>query len=399
MKRILNWLRALFRRPSRQEMLMTSAAEIVSPLIEQTSEPEPAQIAKAKKTRAKADPLAIRFEKDVLDQLKHYMKYIKRMRSHDRDAYDLYKQVGAQIVPYEMRASASELDPWFRDTLPAFGAVAHVGAYWDEFEKTDKSCMPRFVYFKKMARPPHNVQQINRGTLYMMTAFFTHPERDTFALPVEFPILVDGGEVRPLLLLTQQTQVIRHRRAGADDARSTTIARQRWGLSPHLVDWAAEHNKTPVEMAAYLFKMLACQYTQTANQTIRVEARDRNIAAVFVVDILRTPQFFADREKIKTTTGKTAPIFHIVRPHARVLKNGKRIGIKAHFSGLSQFKWNGYSISITVPGKDHVALSDATFGSYDEDTLSEAEKATRDFATVEQVGAILSASLKRKGRA
>ena len=238
---------------------MTSAVDV----IEAEARPASPPIAKLKRAKVKADPNAIRFERDVLDQLKHYMRYIKRMRSSDRDAYDLYKQVGAQIVPYDMKTDASELDPWFRDTLPAFGAVAHVGRVYDDAEKNEKRLYPRFVYFKKMARPPHNVQQINRGTLYLMTAFFAHPEKENFGIAVEFPILVDGSEVRPLLMLTQQNQVIRHRRPGMR-GQSTTIAHQRWGISPHLIDWAEEHNRTPVEMAGYLFKQLAAQYTQAA---------------------------------------------------------------------------------------------------------------------------------------
>lgn len=395
MQRFLDWLRSLFRRTARQELLETVPVLAPEPL--PTPLPVPPPAIKSKR-RHRVDPNAVRFERDVLDQLKNYMRYIKRMKSSDREAYDLYSKIGAQIVPFNMKADAEELDPWFRQTLPAFGAVAHVGTVYDDAEKESKSLYPRFVYFKKMARPPHNVQQINRGVLYMMTAFFAHSEREGFGIPCEFPILIDGTDVRPLLMLTQHTQTIRHRRDANGEGRTTTIKHQRWGVSPDLVEWAAEHKRNPVEMAGYLFKQMASQFTHTANQTIRVEARDRNTSAVFVVDILRTPQFFADREKVKTAGGRTAPIFHIVRPHVRTLRNGKQIGIKAHFSGVSRFTWNGFHINITVPGKDHVALSDASFAAYSEETLSEAERQSADWVTMDEVGETLSAAVQR-GRA
>lgn len=393
MQRFLNWLRSLFRRTARQELLETV------PVLAHEPTPIPPPIPPAPaikpKRRHRVDPNAVRFERDVLDQLKNYMRYIKRMKSSDREAYDLYSKIGAQIVPFDMKADATELDPWFRQTLPAFGAVAHVGTVYDDAEKESKSLYPRFVYFKKMARPPHNVQQINRGVLYMMTAFFTHPEKETFGIPCEFPIVVEGSEVRPLLMLTQHTQTIRHRKDANGEGRTTTVKHQRWGISPDLVEWAAEHNRNPVEMAGYLFKQMAAQFTHTANQTIRVEARDRNTSAVFVVDILRTPQFFADREKVKSASGRTAPIFHIVRPHLRTLKNGKKIGIKAHFAGVSRFTWNGFQINITVPGKDHVALSDANFGSYSEETLSAVERENGDWVSIEEMGQKLATMVER----
>lgn len=395
MRRFLQWLRSKFRRPSvRQELMASIPAIEAPPVATDTPEIEPIR-PKAKRKARLVDPDAIRFERDVLDQLKHYMRYIKRMKTSDREAYDLYSKIGAQIVPYSMKTDAEELDPWFRQTLPAFGAVAHVGRIYDDAEKDSKSLYPRFVYFKKMARPPHNVQQINRGTLYMMTAFFTHPEKETFGIPCEFPIVVEGSEVRPLLMLTQHTQTIRHRRDANGEGRTTTVKHQRWGISPDLVEWAADHNRNPVEMAGYLFKQMAAQFTHTANQTIRVEARDRNTSAVFVVDILRTPQFFADREKVKSASGRTAPIFHIVRPHLRTLKNGKQIGIKAHFAGVSRFTWNGFQINITVPGKDHVALSDANFGSYSEETLSAVERENGDWVSIEEMGQKLATMVER----
>jgi hypothetical protein len=395
-RRFLEWLHSFFRRPTAREQLAATVA-IPPPFVPPPEpQPETAQAnepARGKRQRTKSANGALKFKADVLDQLKHYMRYIKRMKSYDRPAYDLYSQIGAQIVPIDQLADVSALDPWFRQTLPSFGAVAYVGQWAEDIEATDEKLMPRFMYFQKMARPPHDVQQINTGTLYKMTVFFADSKNDKLNVGVEFPLLVDEGEVRPLMMLHESTQIIRHKRVAPGESVATRISRQRWGIHPLLVEWATQRKRTPVDEARFLFCCLASFYTQNANSMIRVEAADKNVMAVFNVDILHTPEFFNDREKIKAASGRTAPIFHIVRPHRRTLPSGKTIGIKAHFAGLARFMWNGYAIGITVPGKDHASIADATFGVYSEETLSPSELDSKEWVEADEVGSRLARAI------
>jgi hypothetical protein len=41
-------------------------------------------------------------------------------------------------------------------------------------------------------------------------------------------------------------------------------------------------------------------------------------------------------------------------------------GVRLHFAGIRDFSWNGYQINITVPGKDHLDIADATFGALED---------------------------------
>lgn len=378
MQKLLAWLRSFFRRPAVREELAATTASIP---VEVTA-PIPVPVKRVRHAS---------FRRDVLGQLKLYMRYIKRMKKHDKEAYNIYSKLGAQIVPYDMAAEWTELDPWFRETLPSFGAIAYAQDRIDKDEQKGKVIYPKFVYFMKMARAPHNVQQMNNGAIYQLTAFFADARDEKLTFAADMFVVVSDGDVRPLLTLVEARQTIQHK---SGERGVSHVATTRWGIPPILKQWASENGKSPTELARELFFSTASFFTQAANTTIRVEAREHHTAAVFVVDVLRTPQFFADREKVKTAGGRTAPIFHIVRPHTRTLPSGKKIAIKAHFSGLSDFKWNGYAIKITVPGKDHASLADADFGAYDEETAREA--GLRDTVTVEEVADRLQGKLQRK---
>jgi hypothetical protein len=213
---------------------------------------------------------------------------------------------------------------------------------------------------------------------------------------ITYPVVVDAdGEVRPLLTLVEDRQVIRHKRKGDQllpGPRTSTRIIQRWGAHPALIDWAARNGRTVAQHCRFIFLMIANSYTHAANGMIRVEVRKGKIVATFSVDVLRMPQFFDDRDAVQSARpgGRRARIFHIVRAHPRTLRNGKTIQIKAHFAGLREFVWHGYHVSITVPGRDHAALPDATFGAYDSTTLSPAEAAGSDWLDTRHLGKALA---------
>jgi len=104
---------------------------------------------------------------------------------------------------------------------------------------------------------------------------------------------------------------------------------------------------------------------------LAVAAKD-NLIAVFGVDIKRVPFFFRDREHVfDAKTGKKKRIFHIVRPHPRVTSS---TGVKMHFRGLRKFAWNGYGISITVPGRDHENFYELDLPAIDSSRLTRKER-------------------------
>ena len=95
---------------------------------------------------------------------------------------------------------------------------------------------------------------------------------------------------------------------------------------------------------------------------IRVAVKKNKVTAVMNVNVERTPYFFRDRDPI-VVDGVTKRIFHVVRPHERA--DGSVV--RMHFRGAKQFVWNGYDVSITVPGKDHADWMDASMSGFDAD--------------------------------
>jgi hypothetical protein len=99
--------------------------------------------------------------------------------------------------------------------------------------------------------------------------------------------------------------------------------------------------------------------------TVRV--RKGTAVISFAIDMLRTPYFFADRDKTVTVNGRTHKILHVVRPHLRIGPDGRRHIVRMHFRGLRKFKWNGYSVSIGIAGWHGVAFSDFGIDPVDEE--------------------------------
>ena len=74
------------------------------------------------------------FRDAILDQLDVYFLYLHRMRKRDRDAYELHRQLGIQIMPqnavehfdkWRSEGELDELSAWWKETRPAFGAIAY----------------------------------------------------------------------------------------------------------------------------------------------------------------------------------------------------------------------------------------------------------------------------------
>lgn len=185
------------------------------------------------KLRPDADPEQwgqFYFRDQILDQLDVYFPLLKRMRRNDRDAYDLLRQVGIQIMPqtaiqsFDKWRSAddeAQLSAWWRDHRPSFGAIAYgidaaglehetVGVVeapkevYDKWfpngrppvqhfqhrlatisrgkklanpltgDELDRSIMwiPKFLHFQKYKNPPPSLQRVVDGDVYVMTVYW-----------------------------------------------------------------------------------------------------------------------------------------------------------------------------------------------------------------------------------
>jgi hypothetical protein len=304
------------------------------------------------------------FKETILDQLDRYLYYSARLRKADKKMYDMYMKLGAHILPNGVEFDRY-LSPWFKTTLPGFGAVVYGCTPEDEeHEKKTEKMLPRFMYFCKVKKPDHTIEVVNQGTVYAVTVYWDKlrekSEKDfKKGSCQEFPVVVNpDGSVRILNVLLDNAQVIRHK-IGPDKGKRTTLHRQYWGIHPEFISWAKQHDTPVQEHLSGLFATLASGFERGNSSMIRVEASRNKQTAVFGVNILRTPYFFRDRDSV-VEDGVKKRIFHIVKSHER---RGK--AIKTHFRGLREFKWNSYGIRITVPGRDHAALADFNLGSVD----------------------------------
>ena len=313
------------------------------------------------------------FRHTILDQLGRYFVILKRMKRGDKEAYDLYSQLGAYILP-ERTGKGYEcdvLEPRWLELRPSFGMVLHGSRSLQvKVDKEKKFYVPFAVYFNKYRsdRAPTTVQPVNSGDVYCCTVYWDtfHGSRDGGA-PTEFALNVSpSGEVHILKILENKNITIRGKK-GKGRGSTFTIPQRRWGIPEFFEGWAKEHGEDVRPFLASIFIETANAQITAANSMIKVKAYKGRLAAIFSVNVLRTPYFFKDRDLCVNVRGKKKKIFHIVRTHIR--KTGSVV--RTHFRGMREFNWNGYKIRITVPGWHHVNTHDldigATDGEYVED--------------------------------
>jgi hypothetical protein len=333
--------------------------------------PAPPTTRSRRRGNAEHRPEVFSFREAILDQLADYMVYLKRMRRSDRESYDLYSQVGAHIIPPEWNHAINddvELSPWWRKTLPAFGAIASGVAPGIEADEAKRNkIQPRFMYFRRYDRPPSTVERVNIGAIYAVTAYWDKTSWNRKSgVPTEFPVcILPDGSVRLLRSMISRPQTIRHRK-GKWRGYQTHLEHQRWGVHDFFKDWAAEKDFTPQQFLSRLFISCANQFEAANAEMIRIAATRDNITAVFSIDIRHTPFFFADREQTFTESGRRRRIFHITRTHTRTTSGGRVIPVRTHFRGARRFNWNGYRMQISVPHLHHADPASFSVGAIDE---------------------------------
>lgn len=329
---------------------------------------EPRILPPAKRLR----PPAIKAElkRDVLERLKNYQVYIKRLKRHDPQSYQLYRRVGAFVLRADQEIHTDRLEPGTLHSLPGFGAVA-LGAPRSDEEGEEPLIHVCFASFLKLARPGYDVERRNGGVIYRCAVYWDDKDRLKWdagsGVTGEYVIHVDetSGTVTPLRMLKSQEQVIRHKH-GADRGTTTTVHHQRWGLPNYVPDHRAQ-KVTAADHLRFLFCGTMNFWADAATRSmIRVTATKDNIVMPFVVDALETPGFFQDRDVTVDVAGHKKRIFHVVRPHMR----GGR-AVKLHFRGLSSFTWNGYQIKIVVPGLKVHDITEFTAGGLEDVTPNE----------------------------
>jgi hypothetical protein len=326
------------------------------------------------------------FRDTILDQLDRYFVYLKRMKKRDPDSFGFYKKVGITLLPLsatfmtglqfrgELNLEKEKrvhkiptLPAWFKQQRPAFGCFAFgTNSYVEksESDETNKHRVwhPRFMYFVKYQNPPPEMQPMAGGDIYKLTVWFDPcdkklAKRKSAGWPIEFGIFVnsDGNDVtllKELKTVNMPLSPKRDRRGGKRGLKrvkcSGTIPVRAWGIPKSLVDWAKDHDETPDHFFVDMFCGAVTNWEFAGYSMIKVHVEKDDMIAVFGVDVHRLGYFFQDRDIELTGTGTKKRIFHIVRPHERMTKEGKK-AVPFHFRGLREFDWAGHHVRITVP--------------------------------------------------
>ena len=324
---------------------------------------------------------------DVLAQLDEYIGLMNEVRRIDREAYDLFSKIGGAISP---AATLLEITHK-RLSIPSHWPTAFMtffsGTNTSETEQreTDR-CPSRAVYFVKCSRPS-NVQVFD-GVIYRGCSVV---KLGTKHYPLSFHIgITADGTVTPLKeRRTNSQHFIRGK-------KSFTVHHQgdyaypafRNALRYNLGDVGASFS----EWCCAAFS-IGISHARSVESGLLVRAKREGVCASFAIEMLRTPDFFKDRDIVVNHGGQKKRIFHYVRPHVR--SDGRTV--KSHFRGLREFVWKGFEITISVPGL-HIGVPtevDITPAeSFDEDVgqlldmsafgakwsgLLEADRTTRDF--------------------
>ena len=310
--------------------------------------------------------------KNVLDDLDMHFKVLHRIKQADRDAFDLYSRVGCYLVPAESLAEGRSVSPWFNRTRPSFGAVSIINSKEHANASKRDRILPRLCYFTKYnsAKAPPNIERTNRGDVYVITLYYDDLKNGGIRLPAAFPIvLLPDGTVHPLRQLNHDKQTIRHKRNGRKQRRGEqfSIPTSKWSIPDFWKEQAIENGSSnEIEHIIFLFIIAANFYEAAAmGGMTRVDVCKNNLHLVLNVDPKYSARFFDDRDKTRLPNGSTKRIFHIVRPHRRIV-NGKEKYIRFHFRGERSFDWNGYRVEITVPFyKDWIGIAEVSMPASD----------------------------------
>jgi len=326
------------------------------------------------------------FRDTILQQLERYFVYINRMRKNDPDAYGLYRQVGATLLPYIATSTThrgdydkqkkkheheiNPLPPWFNAKRPSFGCFCYGVdpetekyelAAKDPLKKKRRVWVPKFMYYSKYEQPPPTVQHMSGGDVYSMTVWWDRPQdpknKRNYGTPQSFAVFIskDGSEVRALRQLETKFIAIHKKRKNG----SFVIPDRGWHYPSILEE---EEGWAPEEQLVELFVDSAKKQEWASYSMVRVAATKGNMTAAFGVNVRRMAYFFQDRDITLSEVGTRKKVFHMVRAHTR--RDGTHVPF--HFRGEKDFTWAGYQIHITIPGRDHPMIEELDIGSVDE---------------------------------
>ncbi len=87
---------------------------------------------------------------------------------------------------------------------------------------------------------------------------------------------------------------------------------------------------------------------QTRNESWNISVSNGKKRIVFLIPDNEAKEYFKDRSKVMTSSGKTKPIIHFVHAHTQH-RSDKIVNVPEHIRGLREFDWSGYHCTVTAP--------------------------------------------------
>lgn len=284
---------------------------------------------------------------DLLDTLDAAFENMRLARRVDPESHAYFSRVGVSVFNSDMLIEGTLAPHIDLDDPPATGSVIVPGGHDD-----DEWASMRLGWFMREKRPV-NVQPSNRPVYRVCRVFAPKWTNGKPVAEYGYVALNNDGTVSPL------KQCAPYRQPGGRG----DILRMAW-INP----WdgvGAERGETDSVYLTRLFALIVnASESSESGLTVRVSSGSATMR--FAINMLRTPYFFADRDRTVNHNGRTKRIFHIVRGHERIGAGGQKKWIKTHFRGLRQFEWNGYQVSIGLAGKHFTSMTDWRTGVIDE---------------------------------
>lgn len=295
--------------------------------------------------------------RDIFERLDTYLHFIKYVKTNDPEAYATHYKIGGLVSPHDTEYLVNELPPsWRHGNRPSFGMIMVMPGSNEE----EDTISPAFGYFLKTRLKPRYMW--TNADQYDCTIFYADAAKpDGIGVPLSFRVSVtDEGTVTLLKEFQGYEQTVRSK-CRNQRGQVFTIAHNAWRY-PKLLRWGFKDFKNKkchpwggdgIEGWAERAFMWVVNVTDGTNSGLLVRCKKDGVTVAFGVDLLRTPYFFKDRELYVNHNGRKKPIFHIVRTHKRISKGGSETFVKSHFRGLRRFMWNGFDVTVSMPGLHH----------------------------------------------
>jgi hypothetical protein len=319
---------------------------------------------------------------DILNQLDNYFAAIRLLRKTDPETYKLYGRVGGLVTSGRHWYEFGSLNPYWRlEKRPSFGLIHFAFTKDHGPDGTSETVPVRLAYLTKYERRAF-LQPVHDEIYEVNVVYVSKYEGKDTPLHAVWHVAVTA-DGRPYLLKEFVERRVKLPRSIKRKHRyEATINSRQWEVPYRLRELYLDRKKhgrlyeheNIEEFGVGVFALIANAILNAHGGAIQVRVKSRDkLAAMFTVDMVKVPQFFAKREKSYNDAGNAHRIFHVVRPHKRTLAGGHVKYVKMHFRGERVFSWLGYDVNITVPGKHHADFLNLTSAAVTDETNLNAE--------------------------